>query len=581
MTPLVAIEDVHYAYPTPSPGEVSLDVLKGVSLSLAEGECLALLGRTGAGKSTLCLTLNGIIPQLAGGRFRGAVRVAGRDAAEGGPGELSRTVGLVFQDPESQFFSMTVEDEVAFGLESLALPPREIEHRIAEALELTGVAALRTRSPLELSGGEKQRVALAAVLAMRPRVLVLDEPTASLDPAGKRSLLEAVDRLRAERGTTVLWVTQDVDRLPLLADRVAVLDDGRIALQGGLRKIFAQADRLRGMGVGLPQMAELAARFNAAGDDDRAWLTVEEAVQDLSGGRRNASTLERSDVGTFKHSNVPTFQLPDRAVELEGCSYSYDSRVPALRGVSCSVEAGSWLALVGPNGSGKSTLAKLCNGLLRPQEGRVLIQGRDIRGLPVGEVARQVGYLFQNPDHQIFASSVREEVAFGLRHLGFSAEEIARRTEQSLAAFDLTDHADRPPALLGHGLRRQVTLASLLARCPPILILDEPTAGLDRERTRLLLDHLGRQRRAGHTILFITHDVRLVAEQATHVLVLHQGGVLAAGTTQDVLSRPEMLARASVSPPPITRLSQLLRPCGMAGDSLTVDAFYREYADLG
>jgi energy-coupling factor transporter ATP-binding protein EcfA2 len=281
LSPFVAVEDVHYAYPPSSPGEASPAVLKGVSLSLAEGDCLALLGRTGAGKSTLCLTLNGIIPQLTGGTFRGSVRVAGQDAVGCGPGELSRMVGLVFQDPESQFFSMTVEDEVAFGPESLALPADEIERRVAEALELTGVAALRHRAPLELSGGEKQRVALAAVLAMRPQVLVLDEPTASLDPAGKRSLLEAVDRLRGERATTVVWVTQDVDRLPLLADRVAVLDEGRIALQGALREVLRQADRLRGLGVAVPQMMDLAARFRASGEGYPAWLTVEEAARDL------------------------------------------------------------------------------------------------------------------------------------------------------------------------------------------------------------------------------------------------------------------------------------------------------------
>jgi len=267
------------------------------------------------------------------------------------------------------------------------------------------------------------------------------------------------------------------------------------------------------------------------------------------------------------------------ALELERCSYSYGGRAPALRAVSCSVEAGSWLALVGPNGSGKTTLARLCNGLLRPQEGRVLIEGRDIRGRPVGEVARQVGYLFQNPDHQIFASTVREEIAFGLRNLGFSTEETERRTEEALAAFDLTEHADRPPALLGHGLRRQVTLASLLARRPSILVLDEPTGGLDRERTGLLLDRLGEERDAGRTILFITHDLRLVAERATHVLVLRQGQVLVQGPVREVLSQPEVLARASVTPPPITRLSQMLRPCGMKGESMTVEAFYREVVE--
>jgi energy-coupling factor transporter ATP-binding protein EcfA2 len=258
---VVTIEDLHYAYPPLTPDGESSPVLKGVSLSLAEGECLALLGRTGAGKSTLCLTLNGIIPHLTGGTFQGEVRVAERSTRGCGPGELSQTVGLVLQDPESQLLSMTVEDEVAFGLEGLALPPDEIEARIDEALGMTGIGSLRGRSSLELSGGQKQRVVLAAILAMRPRVLVLDEPTASLDPAGKRSLLEGVDRLRRERGTTVLWATQDLDRLPQLADRVAVLHEGRIALEGGVREVFRRAEELRRLGLGLPQMTELGMRF--------------------------------------------------------------------------------------------------------------------------------------------------------------------------------------------------------------------------------------------------------------------------------------------------------------------------------
>jgi len=281
LTPILAVDDLRYAYPPLTPGEDSPFVLRGVSLSLDEGECLALLGRTGVGKSTLCLTLNGIIPALTGGTFHGEVRVAGRSTQDCDPGELSQTVGLVFQDPESQLLSLTVEDEVAFGLEGLGLPPDEIEARITEALAMTGIEGLRGRSALELSGGQKQRVVLAAVLAMRPRVLVLDEPTARLDPAGKRSLLEAVHRLRSQRGTAVLWVTQDLDRVPLLADRVAVLHEGRIALEGDVREVFSRTDDLRRVGLGLPQMAELAARFNAGWGTGYGWLRVEEAAADL------------------------------------------------------------------------------------------------------------------------------------------------------------------------------------------------------------------------------------------------------------------------------------------------------------
>lgn len=268
------------------------------------------------------------------------------------------------------------------------------------------------------------------------------------------------------------------------------------------------------------------------------------------------------------------------AIELYSCSYSYGGVVPALLGVNCSIEAGSWVALVGENGSGKSTLAKLCNGLVRPQEGRVRILGRDIRGRSVGEIARDVGYLFQNPDHQIFASTVREEIAFGLRNLGLPTADRVSRVEEALCTFNLTEHADRPPAVLGYGLRRQVTVASLFVCRPSVLILDEATTGLDWERTQVLLDRLGEQQEAGRTIVFITHDMRLVAERASHVMVLHRGELLAHGTVREILAQTSLLAGASVSPPPITRLSQVLRSSGMNGDSLTVEDFYREYAAL-
>ncbi len=283
MAPFVVLDDVHVSYPSPGPGLEAPRILRGVSLSVAEGECLALLGPTGAGKSTLCLCLNGLIPHLVDGTFRGGVHIAGHSTREWTPGELSQTVGLVFQDAESQFVSMTVEDEVAFGLESLGLPPDEIEGRLAEALEVMEVGGLRSRSPLELSGGQKQRVALAAVMAMRPRVLVLDEPTTNLDPVGKAALLRAVSRLRVAWGTTIVWVTQDVDWVPHLADRVAVLWEGQIALEGGLREVFDQGALLRRMGLRVPQVRELAARFGSTGLGGYAWLGVDEAAEALRG----------------------------------------------------------------------------------------------------------------------------------------------------------------------------------------------------------------------------------------------------------------------------------------------------------
>lgn len=285
MQPIVTVENLFYAYPPLRVGTNAPCILKGVSLSLNPGECVALLGPTGAGKSTLCLTLNGIIPHLTGGTFRGEVWIAGRNTKRSDPGELSQIVGLVFQDPESQLFSMTVEDELAFGPESMAMPSHKIEERIGEALDVMGIANLRHRSPLELSGGQKQRVALAATLVMHPSVLVLDEPTASLDPAGKESVLEAIIRLRKDTGVTILWVTQDADQVAPIADRVLVLDEGRILMEGYTREVFGEISKLRDLGLAPPQMRELAARLDSLGQG-YAWLTVDEAAADLTGTQR-------------------------------------------------------------------------------------------------------------------------------------------------------------------------------------------------------------------------------------------------------------------------------------------------------
>jgi energy-coupling factor transporter ATP-binding protein EcfA2 len=282
--PPLIIEDLHYTYPPLAPGGEPVPVLQGVSLSLDPGECLALLGPTGAGKSTLCLTLNGLIPHLVGGYLSGHVWVEGESTQESAPGQLSQTVGLVRQEPESQLFNMTVADEVAFGLESLALPPREIEKRLTESLQSVGIDHLRGRSPLELSGGQKQRVALAAALAPRPRILVLDEPTASLDPGGTQQVLDTVSRLREATGMAVLWVTQDVEHVPLLADRVAVLAEGRIVMDGPPAQVFSESERLKELGLGVPQMWELWSRLTESGcTDDRGWLTVNEAARALEG----------------------------------------------------------------------------------------------------------------------------------------------------------------------------------------------------------------------------------------------------------------------------------------------------------
>ena len=598
MDDIVIVENLHYAYPPLTPGGEPIPVLKGVSLRVQRGEFLALMGPTGVGKTTFCLTLNGLLPHLMGGTLEGRVVVAGMDTRDHGPGQMSRQVGLVFQDPESQLFNMTVEDEVAFGLESLGLSPSEMEERIAWALEVVRLPGLRKRHPLHLSGGQKKRLAIATVLAMRPQVLVLDEPVTGLDPLGQHEVLAVIEKLKREEEATVVMVEQDAEAVMAWADRVVIMERGRLVLEGTPRQVFSQVESLHDWGLAVPQMSELAHLFNRRQGTSFHFTTEDEAYSTLA---RELPETRFLKLLHPKCAPLPTLSIPQEAllsekpgfshivqtpvelsaaIQVKDLSYRYDDGPVVLAGMNLSIEAGDFLAIVGQNGSGKTTLVKHFNGLLRPTRGRVLVGGEDTVGQSVGQLARKVGYLFQNPDHQIFAPTVWEEVAFGPRNLGFSEGEVAARTTEALALFGLGDQADTPPAVLGYGLRRKVTLAAVWAMRPQILVLDEPTVGLDWRSTRTLMEEVTNLNSQGHTIILVTHDMKLVAEFARTVLVLDEGRTLAYGPTRQSFQQEAILRQAFLAPPPITALARRMRPHGLRGDSLTVAEFCQEYSSL-
>ena len=598
--PIIIIRDLHYAYPPPMPGAAPTHVLRGVDLEVAAGEFVALLGRVGAGKTTLCMALNGLAPHATGGTIRGQVMVAGLDTRRHPVAELARTVGLVFQDPEAQLTQMCVEDEVAFGPENLGLPADEIEARVTWALAAVGLSAQRDRSPIHLSGGEKQRVALAAILAMRPQVLVLDEPTANLDPAGKAAIFNVLARLARQRQITIVVATQEVERVARHADRVLVLHDGRIGLAGPPAEVFEQVARLQEWGLGVPQLAELADllarrtgrryRFTNVGD---AYKQLRDCLKSPSfRGPPPLSETEKQPFGVPRADSQPLtsqplkgllslrqgFPIPEPGAQapqiaLEAVSFSYPDGTPALRDVSLTIAAGEFVALLGPNGSGKTTLAKHLNGLLRPQRGRVLLDGRDTRGARVAELAHTISYVFQNPDHQIFAATVEEEIAFGLRWQGLPPVTVAQRVAEALDRFRLASHAHLPPAMLGSGQRRQVTLATALAARPRVLVLDEPTGGLDGRGRQELMAALAAFHAGGGTVLLITHDMRPVAELAGRAVVMTGGRVRFDGTPGALFQQHELLAGAHLSAPPVVRLAQRLAPCGLGPGVLSCAEF--------
>lgn len=581
----------------PSTGEGP--VLKGVDLEVERGEFVSIMGPTGVGKTTLCLALNGIVPQSTGGTIRGEVVVAGLNTRQHPVPELASQVGIVFQDPESQFFNMTVEDEVAFGPESLGLDPREIRERVDWALAVVRMSQHQHRSPFQLSGGEKQRVAIAAVLTMTPRVLVLDEPTSGLDPIGKAEVFRVVRELKQRDGMTIVMVEQESEKIAEFSDRVVVLCDGRVALVDTPDRVFAQVELMHEIGLAVPQVSELAHLFNTRRNTRYAFTSLEDAYQALVKKPGLCKRGVEASAGKCppKGSTPVLFEkyCDKPCIVVQDLWYSYGGEVTALRGIDLEIADGDYVAVIGQNGSGKTTLVKHFNGLLKPMRGRVLVAPpspphvwggergglRDTADLSVGQLAQTVGYVFQNPDHQIFCDTTRQELAFGPRNLGLPEAEVKRRVEEALARFDLGEYADRPPAVLGYGLRRKIGVAAVYAMRPRIFILDEPTTGLDWRSTMELMELIGEMHRHGHTIILVTHDMKLVAGFSQKCLVLRDGRVLAYDDTRTVFNRSEALRGTQIEPPQITALAKRMVPYGMPDDVLSVDEFYAAYCGLG
>ncbi len=576
----ILLENLRFSYPPALADSPPVEVLRGVSLHVPAGQALAIMGPTSSGKTTLALILAGLAPEMTGGVLSGRAVVAGLDAANTPAARLSHTLGLVFQEPERQLFNMSVAEEVAFGLEGQGMPPVQIGERVAWALARVGLAGLEQRAPWQLSGGQQKRLAIASILAMQPPILLLDEPMAGLDPAGRREVAALLNDLKQNTGATVVVLEKDAEFAARWAERVVVLAEGQVALDGEPGAVFRQSDRLHALGVARPQIAELAARLRAEGEDAE-FITAQQgaawAVQRLAGRQISQRAARQSPAHNGPADAISAAPL---AVDAREVRFAYPGGGPqALDGLSLAVPQGQFVTLVGPNGGGKSTLARQLNGLLRPQQGAVAVMGQATASRPVGELARSVGYVFQNPDHQIFAPTVREEVAFGPRNLGLRGSALAQRTAEALAAFNLSALAETPPAVLGYGLRRLVTLASVWAMQPPIWLLDEPTTGLDALFADLLMERLHSLHKAGHTILLITHDLKLAA-RAQRVVVISRGRVALDGPPAAVLASSAPLEAVGLRPPPVTRLSALLAPHGFPHPLLSVEQFMESWEML-
>jgi energy-coupling factor transport system ATP-binding protein len=560
---VAVLERVTYSYPDrPRPA------LRDVSLTLHPAEVVLLVGGSGSGKSTLLRALNGLVPHFHGGTFAGRVLVAGMDTRSTPPRELAAHVGLVFQEPENQAVMATVEHEIAFGLENLGLAHGAINRLVEEALISLGLSRLRHAELATLSGGELQKVALAAVLSMQPHLLLLDEPTSQLDPVSSEELLAAVRRLSEDTGATIVLAEHRVERCLHLATRVLYMESGAVTIDAEPQEFARWAVAHR------RELLPPVARLFAARTDDHPEadgeafvdvasglpLTVKDARRLLAGGDLGTLAAVRgpqlrgspgpaaavsSPSGPDEAASQPSAGGSDGAapqsiprppaVEVRGLVAGYPPDEPILDGLDLTLAADDLVAVMGENGSGKSTLVRHFNGLQRPLAGTVRLHGREVASLSVAEAARGCAYLGQNPGAYFVKESVAAELEYALAVLEVDPAERAGLIERTVAEMDLGDLMDRDPRDLSGGERTRVALAAVTCAEPGVLVLDEPTRGMDPTHKAALFTLVRRWAAAGRCVVVVTHDVEFAARIAERVLVLGDGGVLADGPVHEVL----------------------------------------------
>jgi len=494
--------------------------LQDISFSVEAGQIALIAGSSGCGKTTLLRCINGLIPRSYKVEMSGRILLNGEDFSDKPLAEVSQVVGTVLQDPERQILGAYVRNEVAFGLENLGIPRQEIISRIDETLEYLGITHLQHRQTFSLSGGEKQKVALAGVLMMRPDILVLDEPLANLDPASAQEALALIRQL-ADEGKTFLIIEHRVeDVLKLNPDFVMFMDGGRVTYHGTVKGLLTTADF---RAVKLP-----------------AHVVISRAAE--------IEPLETQTLPTKVHSES------SELVEFEGVSFNYEGGPEVIRDVNLTIRDGDIIALLGPNGAGKTTLVKHAIGLLKPTRGRILIRGVDSTEMTVAQTAQTVGYVFQSPRHMLFAATVDKELTFGPRNLVHNPEQIEENVEQALTVVGLTEERNRSPMALSFGQQKRVSIASILAMRSDVLVMDEPTAGQDYANYMNFMDSVvglrggnGKAYRFS-AIVFITHDLDLAISFANRVLLMSEGKIVDDGAPHKVLADFNQLARCRVIP---------------------------------
>lgn len=581
---IIKVENLNYDYITrDEDGNVieQFTALKNVNLTVPEGQFLAILGHNGCGKSTLAKHFNAILTPTSG-----KVTVLGMDTSdENLLLDIRKNVGMVFQNPDNQLVATIVEEDVAFAPENLGVEPKEIRVRVDEALKQVDMYEFREHAPHQLSGGQKQRVAIAGIIAMQPRCIVMDEPTAMLDPKGRREVMKTIKRLNREQGITVILITHYMDEAAQ-ADRVVVMDNGGILMDDVPRKIFARSDELRKVGLDVPQVTELCCMLREKGVKISNEIIFEdecsEAIAKLPLKKKTAEMVKESvEVGdTDNFSEI---------AKLENLTYKYSIGTPfektAVDDVNLTIAKGEFVGIIGHTGSGKSTLIQHFNGLIKPTSGIVLIDGRDIwdKDVNIRNVRFKVGIVFQYSEHQLFEETVAKDIAFGPKNMGLSEEEIAESVRNAAESMGITHLLEKSPFELSGGQQRRVALAGVLAMNPEVLILDEPAAGLDPKGRDKILGMIKQyHEKSGKTVLLVSHSMEDIVKFAEKVLVMNKGKLFCYDQTDKVFERTDELVSIGLDVPQVTRLSHRLAELGIniGNDIYTTDRAARRILTL-
>jgi len=563
----IVVEDLSFRY------EIAKEyTLKDINFRAKLGEFVLLIGPSGCGKTTFINTINGIIPHVLKGILKGDVVVSDGEreylVKETQIKTLATIVGTVFQDPETQFFTLSVLSELAFGPENLMLPPEEIRRRIEFAVEATGIKHLLQKSVFDLSGGQKQRVAIASALTMMPKILILDEPTANLDPQGAKEVLRVIDRLVRELNITVILIEHRLEEVSKYADRVIVMNKGEFLAEGPPRKVFGDpqiVDILYDIGIRPPWHIEILHKISKKYNLEvpEIPLTIEEAARILARILPNRNVADEPPRLRKLEETYNSLSNRRKVIEIRNLWFVYPDGTVALKGINLDIYEGEFVGIIGQNGSGKSTLCLTLLGLYRPTHGYVKVLGKDVSKMSIAEMSRSVGMIFQNPDLMLFQKTVWSEIAFGPRNVGLSEDEVARRVEESLKMMRLEEYRDHSPRALSRGQRHRVAVASILSMRPKILIADEPTTGQDYGSCKEYLELLRRlNEEQNMTIIVVSHSMDIIGKYAKRVIVMKDGRILADGPTHKIYENINMLRETDLEQPRVMQIVEELKKYG-------------------